>query len=72
MGLGRGYLNRSDLTADRFISIPVVVEEGQESKFIRLYKTGDSARYLSDGNIEFLGRIDEQVKIRGFRIELGG
>jgi amino acid adenylation domain-containing protein len=64
--LARGYLNRSALTAEKFISNPV--SEKPES---RLYKTGDLARYLPDGNIEFLGRIDNQVKIRGFRIELG-
>jgi acyl carrier protein len=65
-GLARGYLNRSDLTADKFISNPFSDEPGA-----RLYKTGDLARYLPDGNIEFIGRIDNQVKIRGFRIELG-
>lgn len=63
-GLARGYLNRPELTAQRFIPHPFV--EGA-----RLYKTGDMARYLPDGNIEFLGRCDRQVKIRGFRIELG-
>jgi amino acid adenylation domain-containing protein len=65
-GLARGYLNRPELTAEKFISNPFSDErEG------RLYKTGDKARYLPDGNIEFLGRLDHQVKIRGFRIELG-
>ncbi|MDZ7960513.1 MAG: amino acid adenylation domain-containing protein [Aulosira sp. DedQUE10] len=66
-GLAREYLNRPELTAEFFITVP-------ETGFIpeaRLYKTGDLARYLIDGNIEFLGRIDRQVKIRGFRIELG-
>ncbi|WP_159426746.1 non-ribosomal peptide synthetase, partial [Clostridium mediterraneense] len=62
-GLARGYLNRPELTKEKFIDNPY--GEG------KLYKTGDLARWLSDGNIEYLGRIDEQVKIRGFRIELG-
>jgi amino acid adenylation domain-containing protein len=65
-GLARGYLNRPELTAERFIPNPLSNEPDS-----RLYKTGDLARYLPDGNIEFLGRIDHQVKIRGFRIELG-
>ncbi|MBD2508875.1 amino acid adenylation domain-containing protein [Nostoc muscorum FACHB-395] len=64
-GLARGYLNRSDLTAEKFIPNPFA-EMGS-----RLYKTGDMARYLADGNIEFIGRVDQQVKIRGFRVELG-
>ncbi|MEO0374387.1 MAG: amino acid adenylation domain-containing protein [Cyanobacteria bacterium P01_A01_bin.17] len=63
VGLARGYLNRPELTAEKFISNPY--GDG------RLYKTGDLARYLPDGNIECLGRLDYQVKIRGFRIELG-
>ncbi|WP_309736612.1 amino acid adenylation domain-containing protein, partial [Chamaesiphon sp. OTE_75_metabat_556] len=65
-GLARGYLNRPELTAASFIPHPFEQTAGS-----RLYKTGDLARYLSDGNIEFLGRIDRQVKLRGFRIELG-
>ncbi|MBD2528170.1 non-ribosomal peptide synthetase [Nostoc flagelliforme FACHB-838] len=65
-GLARGYLNRPDLTAKKFI-----FHSFDSNLATRLYKTGDLARYLSDGNIEFLGRIDNQVKIRGFRIELG-
>jgi amino acid adenylation domain-containing protein len=65
VGVARGYLNRSDLTAERFIPDPF----GGEGR--RLYRTGDLARYLPDDNIEFLGRRDQQVKIRGFRIEIG-
>ncbi|KST65076.1 non-ribosomal peptide synthetase [Mastigocoleus testarum] len=63
-GLARGYLNRPQLTSEKFIQSPFDNSE-------RLYKTGDLARYLPDGNISFIGRIDNQVKIRGFRIELG-
>jgi hypothetical protein len=63
VGLARGYLNRPKLTAEKFIDNPF--GEG------KLYKTGDLARYLPDGNIAFIGRVDHQVKIRGFRIELG-
>jgi acyl-coenzyme A synthetase/AMP-(fatty) acid ligase/acyl carrier protein len=66
VGLARGYFNRPDLTAEKFIPDPFGKERGS-----RLYKTGDLCRYLPDGNVEFLGRIDHQVKIRGFRIELG-
>ncbi len=65
-GLARGYLNRPELTAEKFIQNPFC-----DHKSERLYQTGDLARYLSDGKIEYLGRIDHQVKIRGFRIELG-
>jgi amino acid adenylation domain-containing protein len=65
-GLARGYLNRPELTAEHFISNLFC-----DSLDSRLYKTGDLARYLPDGNLEYLGRIDNQVKIRGFRIELG-
>ncbi|MCZ8026906.1 MAG: amino acid adenylation domain-containing protein, partial [Microcystis sp. M53603_WE2] len=63
-GVARGYFQQPDLTAERFLSNPFLPNSP-------LYKTGDLARYLSDGNIEYLGRIDNQVKIRGFRIELG-
>ena len=64
-GLARGYLNRPELTAEKFIAINVFGEQQ------RVYKTGDLARWLPDGNLEYLGRIDHQVKLRGFRIELG-
>ncbi|MGF1478205.1 MAG: amino acid adenylation domain-containing protein, partial [Cyanophyceae cyanobacterium] len=82
-GLARGYLNRPELTAEKFIPNPFQEERKEEetgkskhpfplSPFpLTLYKTGDLARYLSDGHIEYLGRRDRQVKIRGFRIELG-
>lgn len=66
-GLARGYLNRPDLTAEKFIHESFHSNAPPE----RLYRTGDLARYRPDGNIEFLGRMDNQVKIRGFRIELG-
>ncbi|MFW9264015.1 amino acid adenylation domain-containing protein [Nostoc sp. CALU 546] len=80
-GLAIGYLNRPELTQEKFISNPFekaggsgsasLTDQRQEAGGSRLYKTGDLARYLPDGNIEYLGRIDNQVKIRGFRIELG-
>ncbi len=65
VGLARGYLNRPDLTAEKFIEVELfgTVE--------RIYKTGDLARWGFDGNLEYLGRIDDQVKLRGFRIEIG-
>ena len=65
-GLARGYLNNPKLTSEKFVNNPFASKVDS-----RLYKTGDQARYLPDGNIEFLGRMDSQVKIRGFRIELG-
>ena len=71
-GLARGYLNRPQLTADRFINNPFLKDAGEKMAVsARLYKTGDLARYLPDGNILYLGRLDHQVKIRGYRIELG-
>ena len=65
-GLARGYLNRPELTDEKFISNPFSKNDGE-----RLYCTGDLVRYLPDGNIEYLGRIDDQIKLRGYRIELG-
>ncbi len=66
VGVARGYLNRPDLTATRFISNPF-----RSNPTARLYKTGDLARYLPDGQIDYLGRIDQQVKVHGVRIEPG-
>jgi amino acid adenylation domain-containing protein len=65
-GVTQGYLRREELTQERFIPHPF-----SQDPQARLYKTGDLARYLADGNLEYIGRIDHQVKIRGFRIELG-
>ena len=69
-GVCRGYLNRPALTAEKFVPNPFVVEDGNDS-FPLLYRSGDLARFLPDGEMEYLGRIDHQVKIRGHRIELG-
>jgi amino acid adenylation domain-containing protein len=80
VGVARGYRNRPALTAARFVPNPFATTNDEAddrpgvlrpASFVRLYKTGDRARWLPDGQIEFLGRIDQQVKIRGFRIELG-
>ncbi len=65
-GIARGYLNKPDLTAEKFIPNPFSKTYGE-----RIYKSGDLARWLPDGELEFLGRIDSQIKLRGFRIELG-
>ncbi|MCP4707316.1 MAG: amino acid adenylation domain-containing protein, partial [Planctomycetes bacterium] len=64
-GLARGYLNQPELTAEKFIEVDLF------NKTRRIYKSGDLARWLPDGNLDYLGRLDNQVKLRGFRIELG-
>jgi amino acid adenylation domain-containing protein/FkbM family methyltransferase len=69
VGLARGYLNRPELTAEKFVFLSY--KSYRTYRTYRFYKTGDLARWLYDGNIEYLGRMDQQVKIRGFRIELG-
>jgi thioester reductase-like protein len=68
-GVGKGYLNRPELTAERFVQNPFATESNRHGKII--YHTGDLARWCANGEIEYLGRIDTQVKIRGLRIELG-
>jgi non-ribosomal peptide synthetase component F len=66
LGVARGYLNRAELTAARFLPDPFADAAGA-----RMYKTGDLVRWLASGELEYLGRNDHQVKLRGFRIELG-
>ncbi|WP_338848536.1 amino acid adenylation domain-containing protein [Massilia sp. W12] len=66
IGLASGYHQRAELNAERFVKHPFAAQEGA-----RLYRSGDLARWMADGNIEYLGRIDQQVKVRGFRVELG-
>lgn len=84
-GVAQGYLNRPELTEAQFIDVglpmldsdleldqpPIPIEQSQNLKLVRLYKTGDRAQYRPNGTIEFLGRVDHQIKIRGFRVELG-
>ncbi|HKX86723.1 MAG TPA: amino acid adenylation domain-containing protein [Flavobacterium sp.] len=70
-GLSRGYLNRAELTEERFIPNPFATQEDMANDYGRLYKTGDLVRWLPDGNLEYIGRNDDQVKIHGYRIELG-
>src|SRR5262249_46798412 len=71
-GVADGYWNRPELTSAKFVPNPFIREATGDSRDSGLlYRTGDLARYLPNGDIQFLGRIDEQVKIRGFRIELG-
>jgi amino acid adenylation domain-containing protein len=69
-GLARGYRNRPELTAEKFVSLPSSAGISNGGGAARLYRTGDRARLLSNGEIEFLGRLDDQIKIRGYRIEL--
>ncbi|WP_339373148.1 AMP-binding protein, partial [Paenibacillus elgii] len=64
VGVARGYLNRPELNEEKFVDSPFVPGE-------RLYRTGDLARWMEDGNVDFIGRIDNQAKIRGYRIEIG-
>lgn len=72
IGLARGYLNQPQLTREKFIDNPFVSsEEKSQASNLCLYRTGDLARFLTDGNIQYLGRIDNQIKLRGYRIELG-
>ncbi|MFC2145904.1 amino acid adenylation domain-containing protein [Acidobacteriota bacterium] len=71
IGLARGYLNRPELTSEKFVDNLYASCDGLSDTFQKIYHTGDLTRWSSDGNIEYLGRIDSQVKVRGFRIELG-
>jgi amino acid adenylation domain-containing protein/non-ribosomal peptide synthase protein (TIGR01720 family) len=70
-GISRGYLGKAALTAERFIPAPFSIADTGHSDNLRLYRTGDLCRWLPDGNVEYLGRIDDQVKVRGFRVEPG-
>lgn len=70
-GVARGYLNRAELTEQRFLPNPFATGADRAKNNVRLYKTGDLVKWLPDGNLEFVGRNDEQIKIRGYRVELG-
>lgn len=69
--LARGYLNRPDLTSEKFITNPFAKDKSEDSPYQKMYHTGDLTRWMKNGNVEYMGRIDFQVKVRGFRIELG-
>ena len=69
-GLARGYVNKPELTAEKFIPNPFATETDKANGYDRLYKTGDLVRWLPDGNLEYIRRKDTQVKIRSFRVEL--
>ncbi len=71
VGVARGYLNKDDLTKERFLDNPFANKEDEKNGYTKMYKTGDLVRLLEDNNIEYIGRSDFQVKIRGYRIELG-
>lgn len=71
VGLARGYLNREELTKERFVHKEIVMGDGHTPRIERLYKTGDIVKWTPDGELIYLGRSDDQVKIRGYRIELG-
>lgn len=70
-GLAKGYLNRIDLTEERFVNNPYASHADLQNGFTKLYKTGDLGRWLANGDIEYFGRNDDQIKLRGYRIELG-
>ncbi|MDQ2826424.1 MAG: amino acid adenylation domain-containing protein, partial [Actinomycetota bacterium] len=71
-GLARGYLNRPELTAERFVDVGVAIDVADaEAPGARMYRTGDLVRRRADGDLDYIGRVDDQVKVRGFRIEIG-
>lgn len=71
VGVGRGYINRPNLNREVFLENPFMKAQSHGGKYAKMYKTGDLVRWMPDGNVEYIGRVDRQVKIRGFRIELG-